>query len=62
VTNKLLHREAMPACYVLDVAETDRGIVVIEFNGIVASGRYEKNSFPKLLADLLSGPPITTPS
>jgi hypothetical protein len=47
------HRSRLPACYVLDVAETtDRGPVVIELNGIVASGRYERNDFGKLLADL----------
>jgi hypothetical protein len=46
------HRGVLPSCYVLDVAETDRGMVVIELNGIVASGRYERNDFRKLLMDL----------
>jgi hypothetical protein len=46
------HSERMPECYVLDVAESTRGQVVIELNGIVASGRYEKNDFSKLLLDL----------
>ena len=47
------HRHIMPECYVLDVAECwQRGPVVIELNGIVASGRYEKNYFTKLLSDL----------
>ncbi len=46
------HRGDIPDCYVLDVAESDRGPVVIELTGIVASGRYEKNDFRKLLADL----------
>jgi len=48
------HIGRLPACYILDVAETtDRGPVVIELNGIVASGRYEHNSFPQLLNDLI---------
>ena len=42
----------LPGCYVLDVAESDRGAVVIELNGIVASGRYEKNCPRKMLVDL----------
>jgi glutathione synthase/RimK-type ligase-like ATP-grasp enzyme len=36
----------------IDIGETDRGVVVIELNGIVASGGYELNSFPKLPIDL----------
>lgn len=46
------HQGIVPDCYVLDVAETDRGVAVIELNGIVASGRYERNNFAKLLVDL----------
>ncbi|OWK39486.1 ATP-grasp domain-containing protein [Fimbriiglobus ruber] len=46
------HQGVLPECYVLDVAESDRGLVVIELNGIVASGRYERNCFRKLLGDL----------
>ena len=49
------HQESLPACYVLDVVESDRGVVVIEINGIVASGRYERNCFRKLLDDLRAG-------
>lgn len=48
------HLTELPSCYVLDVGECRaRGPVVIELNGIVASGRYEKNCFRKLLADLV---------
>lgn len=47
------HHALLPDCYVLDVGEcARRGPVVIELNGIVASGRYEKNDFCKLLRDL----------
>lgn len=49
------HGDILPECYVLDVTECrQRGPVVIELNGIVASGRYERNSFTKLLEDLQS--------
>lgn len=47
------HIEILPPCYVVDVAlDEQRGPVVIEMNGIVAAGRYERNSFPALLTDL----------
>ncbi len=49
------HIGTLPECYVLDVAECQqRGPVAIELNGIVASGRYERNDFRKLLRDLQS--------
>ncbi len=48
----IAHKSTLPDCYVLDLAEAEQGLVVIELNGIVASGRYEKNDFRKLLADL----------
>jgi hypothetical protein len=43
----------LPDCYVLDVAETERGLVVIELNGIVASGRYERNCFRRMVGDFV---------
>jgi hypothetical protein len=47
------HTDTLPAFYVLDIAEdAQHGPVVIELNGIIASGRYEKNSFTQLLRDL----------
>jgi hypothetical protein len=48
------HQATLPGCYVLDLAASDRGLVVIELNGIVASGRHEKNCFSKLLLDLVA--------
>jgi hypothetical protein len=45
------HQGVLPDGYVLDVAESDRGIVVVDLHGIVASGRYEKNEFGRLLRD-----------
>jgi hypothetical protein len=41
-----------PIATSFDVADSDRGIVVIELGGVVASGRYERNSLQKLLEDL----------
>lgn len=39
----------LPSCYVLDIAETDHGIDIVELNDLEASGRYGKNGFDKFL-------------
>lgn len=48
--NKL---DDIPNNYVVDVAESDRGIVLIELNDVGLSGRYINNNFCSILENLL---------
>lgn len=39
----------LPACYVLDIAETSTGVDLVELNDLESSGRYAKNGFAQFL-------------
>jgi hypothetical protein len=46
----IAHKDIFPHSYVLDVAiDSARGPIIIEMNGINASGRYGKNNFEDIL-------------
>lgn len=46
------HKFILPPHYVVDIADTSKGLCVIELNGVFGSGRYEKISANKLIKDI----------
>ena len=44
--------ENIPSFFVIDVAETDRGMVIIELNEFGLSGRYVDNDFRKIVENI----------
>ena len=53
-------RMEFPTFYVIDVAETDRGLVIVEFNDFGLSGRYIGNDFCHMI-DAMFNIKVTKP-